>query len=294
MKVFALRAVFVVLLALWGGREAGACRYLQSGQLVNTPLEKMTPTMVPICIILNDRSMFSGLVVFDVFSRVVLKGSFLAVVTPGACLTNRLWFPNMCTPNNGPGVGNGPPTNYYVSVQGVSSSYRKRYAQMDPDSSTGVSAVIPITTLVVSVDNGVVKSVYWSDGCFFSKTRLPGVDCAFNAYDYEFLLPEQQYAGFLNPDPNAKTSVGYDTLMSPSDCLALGQPSGFCDLGVYVVWTGTSADGKQLVSANPRFSRFRNSFAMGDQLPTMVNFNGHSFDQINATTTRSPTMRPTQ
>lgn len=270
-----------------------ACKYTQSGELMNTQLNKINPGLVPICLVINDRYQLTAEVIFDSFSRVVVRGSYEEVVINGACVNDNLWFPvTSCSAYNGPGIGNGAPTNYYVSVQGVSSSYRKRYAQMDTSAQGRVAAVLPLTTAVVQVDNGVVKSVYWSDGCFFNENRAKATDCIFNAFDLTNQIDPEQYNQFLNP--TGETTLGYDTSLTPQQCTQQGNPPGFCDLGIYIVWTGTSLDGKQLVSANPRFSRFRDSFAMGNQFATMVNFNGHSFEKRNVTSTRSLTMRPTQ
>ena len=84
------------------------------------PLNKMTSSSSAICIVVNDRTLYTAKVPFDVLSRVVLPTSFDQVST--ACSdpsANSTWFPNGCVVNAGSGVGNGPPTNFYVSVQGV-------------------------------------------------------------------------------------------------------------------------------------------------------------------------------
>jgi len=60
-------------------------------------------------------------------------------------------------------------------------------------------------------------------------------------------------------------------------------PAGFCDLGIYVVWTGTSADGQQLASAGQRFKRFR-AYAMANQYLTMLNSSGNSLSEAQSGT----------
>jgi hypothetical protein len=267
------------------------------GTLITASLTKKSPVQVPVCLILNDRYMFSTQIEFDDFSRVVLTGSYQAVTTPEACNTNKVWFPQGC-PNDqgtyGIGIGNGVPTNFFISIQGVSSAYRKRFAFFGSDDPTIVTGVFPILTLVVKVTNGIVNSLTWDDNCYFSPQRKAnGADCFFNAYDLNnfFVSGDNSslYANFLNPSTG--TSIGYDTVITPlQNCLTNQQggtnppspapatilPVGFCDLGIYIVWVGTSLDGQQLVSGNPRFKRFRNGYSMDSQYPTMVAFNGHS------------------
>ena len=69
---------------------------MENGELVDVVLNKKSPTLVPICLILNDRYLFSAQVPFDKFSRVVLQGSFSEVSAPNACESNSLWFPLGC------------------------------------------------------------------------------------------------------------------------------------------------------------------------------------------------------
>jgi hypothetical protein len=288
---------------------AESCKLLLNGGPTSTVLTKRSPSDVPICLVLNDRHMFTTQVQFDVYSRIVLPGSFKAVTTAQACaIPTSVWFPAplSCTwadGTYGEGVGFGAPTNYYVSVQGVSSNYRKRYASVVANprpsaptsqptiTATQVNGVFPIVTLVISVQNGIVKEVYWDDNCYFNYNRKPGttlgidsMDCAFNAYqmDNKFSnLRNGTYRGLLNP--TGSTSTGYDTLISNAACLsniwrepstsaspATNQPlpEGFCDLGIYITWVGTSADGQLLASASPRFKRLRD-YAMYAQYPTV-------------------------
>ena len=272
-----------------------ACKILQNGNGEIASLTKRAPSDVPICIILNDQYMFSSQVRFDVYSRVVLSGSYAAVTATQACSdATSIWFPtplgcSWVDGSYGPGLGRGAPTNYYASVQGVTSNYRKKYASLG--TSPAVVGVFPIVTLVISVDNGIVTEVFWDDDCFFNYNRAAGsaggagsMDCLFNAVDIDNLFTNtrnQTYNRFLNP--TSATTTGYDTLLSTEACTSNiwkdpesqtstasneALPNGFCDLGIYVTWVGTSADGQQLGSAGPRFKRFRD-YAMLSEYPTV-------------------------
>ena len=254
-------------------------------------LSKLRAVQVPICIILNDRSLYSAQVAFDEFSRITLQGSFSEVSTPKACDSNPTWFPLGCPDQPegtyGDGLGRGAPTNLYASVQGVASSYRKRYANMDDKGE--VLGVFPILTLVVSVSNGNVEEVYWDDNCYFNQDGSVGssgdsMSCVPNAYDLQSNIGNASFIDFLNPSNSQVSNAGYDTMISPLDACRTNMqnddstdslPTGFCDLGIYVAWTGTSADGQRLDSAGRRFRRPR-MFGMEAQYPTMLNFQGNS------------------
>jgi len=273
-----------------------ACKVLFNGGPETALLTKRSPADVPICLILNDRYLFSSQVKFDTYTRLVIKGSFDAVTAPNACaVPDSIWFPAplSCAWNQGsygPGLGLGAPTNFYVSVQGVTSNYRKRYAFLG--NTPQVPGVFPLLTIVIQVSNGIVKQVYWDDNCYFNFDRDRGttsgatsMDCQFNAFDIPNLFTNTRnttYRSFLNP--TSKTSTGFDTLLTVDACKTniwrdpsstsaeppsnVALPPGFCDLGIYVTWVGTSADGQQLGSASPRFKRMRD-YAMLAQYPTV-------------------------
>ena len=90
-----------------------------------------------------------------------------------------------------------------------------------------------------------------------------------NAYN----LSTNQPATVNNTDPNS----GMDCAIVQPSCNTPAQfskatiPPGFCDLGVYVVWTGTDAAGVEFSSAGRRFRRFRD-YGMQTQLSAMQNW----------------------
>jgi len=241
---------------------------------------------------MNDASLLYTEVKFDVLTRVVLHNSFKRVTSPTAC-SDTLFFPNGCPANGiypGSGPGTGAPTNFYVNVMGRPAIYKKRYAQLSSSQASTVSSVFPIVTLVVQVDGGKVTKVYWDDNCYFNEgkaaatTSFNMLNCRPNAYD--LLSNNQSSPQALNPSGTAPPFTGYDcSLTAPACRTGLANqalPGGFCDLGIYIVWTGTSADGQQLTSAGQRFKRFR-TYAMNNQYLTMLNFSGHALPEEPAT-----------
>lgn len=242
-------------------------------------LNKKSITYVPICIILNDQSLFYAEVKFDILTRIVLQGSFNAVSAANACGSNPLWFPNGCNfvPQGGismypgSGLGAGAPTNFYANVLGFPAIYRKRYAYIGGNQQT-VQSVFPIVTLVIQVNGGNVEKVYWDDDCYFNEGKTSTtssytmLSCRPNAFG---LLTNNATRAF---GPSAPANTGFDSSLTVQACKTglanQALPEGFCDLGIYVVWTGTSADGQQLGSAGQRFRRFRD-YAMSNQYLTV-------------------------
>lgn len=272
-KISFVSCLFLGLMVL---ELAIACNFEQTAPVV---LNKRSISYVPICLIFNDRRLLFTEVKFDVLTRIVVQGSFQAVTAPQACETNNFWFPQQCNwgPNGlypGSGLGSGAPTNFYANVLGVPSIYKKRYASVSGTSN--VNAVFPIVTLVIQVDGGKVVKVYWDDDCYFNENGAIGtstfsmLNCRSNSFD--LLSNNVTQIRALNPGGITTSSNGFDSSLLAQSCrkgLANQDlPNGFCDLGIYVVWQGTSADGQQLSSANQRFKRFR-QYAMSNQYLTV-------------------------
>jgi hypothetical protein len=139
---------------------------------------------------------------------------------------------------------------------GVRSSFRKRFC-------TDNDSYFPILTAVVNVDMGRVTNITWDDGCYFTSSGVPASvqACEPNAYEMG--------------SPNATSSVaapqqGQDTALTAASCSA-PQPAGFCDLTVYIAWTGRDANGNYFGSAGRRMSVFR-QYGLQPQFDAMVKF----------------------
>ena len=130
--------------------------------------------------------------------------------------------------------------NRNISV-GVASqqhlSFLRLYHEFSP--SSGAGKIFPHLTAIIDVEHGRVRGVTWDDACGF----CGGGECTGVTYDY-------------NGVPQTRSSAGQAVGGCPSsedECAA--NPES-CDLLLYVVWTGTDADGHSFQSAANRFSNF--------------------------------------
>ena len=162
-----------------------------------------------------------------------------------------------------------------VAILGASSAYPRIYKKLSYqlDAATGnlIADIVtfPIFTVILTLDNGVVQSVAFDEGCFFCAENTP--QCDYSALHANFSQTifdptlkgcrlEQSacypasFSGASLADNNA-TNATNATLVPPGN--ATVPAADACDLRVYVVWTGTDARGNGLMSANKRFSRYR-------------------------------------
>ena len=129
----------------------------------------------------------------------------------------------------------------------------------------------PIYTAIITLDRGVVRSVAFDEGCFFCATNTP--QCDYNAMHANFSQtiydPElkgcrlEQASCYPSTFSAASLAVNASAANATANATAVFggnstlPPSSSCDLRVYVVWAGTDARGNGLLSANKRFSRYR-------------------------------------
>jgi len=126
----------------------------------------------------------------------------------------------------------------------------KRFYSQPPNVAAGGGArFFPAYTAIVQLDNGVPTSISWDDGCFFCDDAGPR--CAANAVPRSDgkALDGRLKSCFMTAEECGPVGDG-----GGSDGAVQGSP---CDLKVFVVWTGTDADGGFLTSAGRRFSRYR-------------------------------------
>ena len=151
---------------------------------------------------------------------------------------------------------------FHIESMGVRSTFRKSFcAQRNAsDLPEGERTVFfPVLTAVIAVDAGRVTEVTWDDGCYFTDADSPAAQqsCEPN----RFALDSRAALDSV-PAP----AQGSDTALTRAACRS--QPRGFCDLAVYVAWTGTDADGRHMGSAGRRFSVFRR-YALQPQFDAM-------------------------
>ena len=136
------------------------------------------------------------------------------------------------------GLVNGTSSALHVESNNVR-SVAKEYLRLD--SSGAVQTVFPLMTAIISVDKGTVTGITWDDGCFFCDPA--GSSCDENTFVNGTTLVGSSFSG--------KTCQAPLSECSGSSC------NGCCDMKLYVVWTGSDANGHKFLSAGSRFSRFQ-------------------------------------
>mmetsp|Transcript_20063 Transcript_20063/g.33122 ORF Transcript_20063/g.33122 Transcript_20063/m.33122 type:complete len:231 (-) Transcript_20063:129-821(-) len=173
-----------------------------------------------VCLVQNNNKYILGTPRADDYTRLTVPGSFQE--TQAACTDNY----------------------FHIETMGVRSSYRKKFSNCGTSSNT----YFPILVAVINVDMGTVKNVTWDDGCYFTDGDVSTTtqECIANAYS-------STTTSALSTIP--APGVGTDTAISEQSCSSQG--STFCDLAVYVTWTGRDVDGNYFGSVGRRFSIFR-------------------------------------
>lgn len=116
-------------------------------------------------------------------------------------------------------------------------SYLRSYFEQE------TTYVYPHLTAIITVDEGEVRGITWDDACVFCGTG----ECKENTYDYNGNLQSHSSAG--QPTKGCwELQDGCNELESKGD--------NKCDLTIYVVWTGTDANGVAFQSSAFRFSQF--------------------------------------
>ncbi|GAX23050.1 hypothetical protein FisN_15Hh050 [Fistulifera solaris] len=103
--------------------------------------------------------------------------------------------------------------------------------------------VFPYLTAIIDVKDGMVRGVTWDDSCVFcSSDKCPEI-----TYDFNGVQQTQATSG----QPTRGCEITED------ECNVLAsEGKTLCDLTIYVVWTGTDANGVAFQSSASRFSRF--------------------------------------
>lgn len=105
------------------------------------------------------------------------------------------------------------------------------------------SYVFPFLTAIVDVRDGVVRGITWDDACVFCGTD----DCLENTFNYNGIEQSQRTSG--QPTRGC--------VFTKQECNEFANDGNrICDLTIYVVWTGTDANGIAFQSSAYRFSQF--------------------------------------
>jgi len=121
----------------------------------------------------------------------------------------------------------------------VSSQNSLSFLRLFYDSASNL--IFPYLTAIIDVEDGVVKGISWDNACIFCSDNR----CLENTYDFAGELRE-----LTEPTKGCYLEKNYcDNEMDVSGTE--------CDLKLYVVWTGTDADGRVLSSSKFRFSAYK-------------------------------------
>lgn len=103
--------------------------------------------------------------------------------------------------------------------------------------------IYPYLTAIIDVDKGKINGITWDDACVFCEMS----ECQANTYNFD---------GSVATAEQAKQPLD-GCYLTRKQCLGfVASGSTLCDLKLYVVWTGTDADGNALLSSDSRFSMF--------------------------------------
>lgn len=98
-------------------------------------------------------------------------------------------------------------------------------------------------TAVINVDNGIVKSIDWDDGCYTC------LQCEENS-----IIEEDGVMQLIEPSsPYYSAYQGKNCMVEKSKC----DDNANCDLTIYLTWSGSDSKGRVFQSANLRMSRFQ-------------------------------------
>jgi hypothetical protein len=141
----------------------------------------------------------------------------------------------------------------------------KRFYSQPPNAAVGGGArFFPAYTAVVQLEKGVPTSISWDDGCFFCDDAGPRCAATGLPRSDGKPLDGRLKSCFMTAEECGPVSDGGGGGSGGGGGGAAPQGSP-CDLKVFVVWTGTDADGGFMTSAGRRFSRYR---SYGLQLET--------------------------
>eukprot|EP00567_Pseudictyota_dubia_P008136 CAMPEP_0197464400 /NCGR_PEP_ID=MMETSP1175-20131217/64001_1 /TAXON_ID=1003142 /ORGANISM="Triceratium dubium, Strain CCMP147" /LENGTH=337 /DNA_ID=CAMNT_0043000379 /DNA_START=20 /DNA_END=1033 /DNA_ORIENTATION=+ len=100
--------------------------------------------------------------------------------------------------------------------------------------------IFPHLTAVIDVKQGVVSGISWDNACVFCRSQL----CLENTYNF-------------NGEVYTSGTSTKGCYLTYEQCVAIHAGGGNeCDLTLFVVWTGSDANGNVMSSSNSRFSAF--------------------------------------
>jgi len=134
-------------------------------------------------------------------------------------------------------------TNPSIHIQSQKKlSYIREYRGTNGN---GEAVTFPYMTVVIDVTMGEIQSITWDKGCTFCTPS----QCVDN---------EREFDGTMRGSKEGdKGEPSKACMVEDPDCFNGGDVAAHCPLQVYVVWTGTDADGLYLTSSEMRFSSYK-------------------------------------
>ena len=103
--------------------------------------------------------------------------------------------------------------------------------------------IYPFLTAIINVNQGVVQGITWDDACVFCSKD----ECERNTFDFN---------GNMGSESEFQQPVGGCFVTKEQCDTAVQEGRTDCDLVLYVVWSGTDANGNGFQSSANRFSEF--------------------------------------
>jgi len=129
---------------------------------------------------------------------------------------------------------------------GVSAAAQDKFSFLSKyfERKEGAGKVYPFLTAIIDVKDGDVQGIAWDDACVFCAKET----CSENIYDYNGKKGSEMSPAIV---PNESCSF------SEEECNKIdAEGETTCDITLFVVWTGTDADGAPFQSSGYRFSAF--------------------------------------
>lgn len=181
-------------------------------------------------------------------------------------------------------------STFDIAAGGVFAPFPKIYKRIKytPTASGFAPAnieTLPLYTVIIKMDTGVVTDIGWDDGCFFCAENTD--ECMHNSFSVNSSteISDDTYRGCRKATdecyPETFTNAATNSTNSSSSSTNVTLTTSDCDLKIFVTWTGTDKNGQYLRSASKRFSRYR-AFGIATAYQSAVNLANEGLDIANS------------
>lgn len=139
---------------------------------------------------------------------------------------------------------------------------------------------LPLYTVIIKMDTGVVTDIGWDDGCFFCPENTD--ECMHNSFSVNSSteISDDTYRGCRKTTDECYPETFTNASSTSSSSNTTNLTTSDCDLKIFVTWTGTDKNGQYLRSASKRFSRYR-AFGIATAYQSAVNLANEGLDIAN-------------